>query len=79
MYAGAIEMTIQDRLALSPVENAPIPVLFSEENNAWIISTRDAFYFHCDCHDLVWNSNEMVAFDLVDGQNAFWRCDLPLV
>lgn len=79
MYAGSVEMTVQDRIALSPVENSPIPVEWGDEEGAWVIASVDSFYFTCDCHDLIWNSNEMVAIDLEDGQNAFWRCVLPLV
>ena len=78
MYAGSVEMTVKDRLALSPVENSPIPVQWGDEEEAWVIVSRQAFYFTCDCHDLIWNSNEMVHFDLNGGQPAFWRCPLPI-
>jgi hypothetical protein len=78
MYAGSVEMTMADRLALSPAEYSPVPVLFSIEDNQWVIYTRDSFYFHCECHDLVWQHNEMIAIDMGDGMPAFWRCPLPI-
>jgi hypothetical protein len=67
----------------APTDNySAIPVTYSPEDKEWIVNAfplrSAAYYFHCDCHNLVWHEKEMVMLDLADGHNGFWRCDLPI-
>lgn len=70
-------MTVKDRLALSPVEYSPIPVMWSDEDNAWIIPDVDTSAYHynrCDCHNLVWKGKEVYWVDT--DVTSFLVCDL---